>query len=82
MRATKLLTIIAIIVGFNFTCFAQNDVKFTEEMWTLPTYKVEPAEKAPMFYTGGSFQGARRVVYPYALNDVISNQKVEKDWKF
>jgi tetratricopeptide (TPR) repeat protein len=81
MHATKFLTIIVILIGITFTSFAQNEVKISEEMWTLPTYKVEPAEKAPMFYTGGSFQGARRVVYPYALNDVISNEKIEKDWK-
>ena len=56
-------------------------VKMSEELWTLPTYKVEPAEKAPMFYTGESFQGARKVIYPYALNDVISNEREEKAWK-
>ena len=59
--------------------FAQ--VIMSEEMWTLPTYKVEPAEKAPMFYSGGNFQGARRVIYPYALNDVISNKKADQAWK-
>lgn len=56
-------------------------VKMTEEMWILPTYKVMPSEKAPMFYSGGSFQGARRIIYPYALNDVISNEKVKQAWK-
>ncbi len=59
--------------------FAQ--VKMSEESWILPTYKVEPAEKAPIFYTGGNYQGARQVIYPYALNDVISNQKVDHPWK-
>ena len=59
--------------------FAQ--VKMSEEVWTLPTYKVMPPEKAPMFYSGGSFQGARRVIYPYALNDVISHDRVMQDWK-
>ncbi|MEN8118246.1 MAG: DUF5107 domain-containing protein, partial [Bacteroidota bacterium] len=59
--------------------FAQ--VNMYEESWTLPTYKVEPAEKAPMFFTGESFQGARKVIYPYALNDVISIEKEDQDWK-
>lgn len=59
--------------------FAQ--VKMSEESWTLPTYKVMPSEQAPMFYSGGNFQGARRIIYPYALNDVISTEKVEQDWK-
>ena len=56
-------------------------VKMYEENWTLPTYKVMPGEKAPMFYSGGSFQGARRVIYPYALNDVISHEREEQSWK-
>ncbi len=58
-----------------------SQVKMYEEVWTLPTYQVSPGEKAPMFYSGGSFQGARRVIYPYALNDVISHERVNKDWK-
>ena len=68
------------ILIFSFTIKAQ--VKMTEELVTLPTWKVEPAEKAPVFFTGGSFQGAQRVVYPYAQNDVISNIKKNQAWKF
>ncbi len=56
-------------------------VKMTEEEWTLPTYHVEEAEKAPAFFTGENFQGARRVIYPYALNDVISKKKENHAWK-
>lgn len=56
-------------------------VKISEEQWILPTYKVEQAEKAPIFYTGESFQGARKVIYPYALNDVISKEMEMQSWK-
>lgn len=59
--------------------FAQ--VKISEESWMLPTYKVEPAEKAPYFFTGENYQGARKVIYPYALNDIISNKKEDHQWK-
>ena len=34
-----------------------------------------------MFFKGESYQGASKVIYPYALNDMISNEKTEKDWK-
>lgn len=68
------------ILIFSFPTNAQ--VKMREELVTLPTFKVEPAEKAPIFFTGGSFQGAQRVVYPYAQNDVISNKKENQAWKF
>ncbi|QCX40312.1 DUF5107 domain-containing protein [Aureibaculum algae] len=56
-------------------------VTLTEEKWNLPTYKVAPGENAPIFFSNESFQGARREIYPYALNDVISHEKVQKDWK-
>lgn len=56
-------------------------VKISEESWMLPTYKVEAAEKAPYFFTGENYQGARKVIYPYALNDIISNKKVDHQWK-
>ena len=58
-----------------------SQVKISEESWTLPTYEVMPPEKAPMFYKNNSFQGAKRVIYPYAANDVISSEKVDKTWK-
>jgi tetratricopeptide (TPR) repeat protein len=82
MRSTKYLLIILLTTGFTLSSLAQNEVKMWEESVTLPTYKVEPAEKAPIFFTGGSFQGARRVVYPYAQNDIISDKKVYQAWKF
>ncbi len=71
------------VLLFLFFCsnlFAQ--VKMYEDHRSLPTYKVEPAEKAPIFFTGESFQGARKVIYPYAQNDVISHEREMKDWQF
>ncbi len=64
---------------FTNSLFAQ--VKIAEESWTLPTYQVEPPDKNPMFFKGESYQGASKVIYPYALNDMISNEKTEKEWK-
>ena len=72
-----LISLLVLITGGHL--FAQ--VSLTEESWTLPTYMVEPAERAPIFFTGESFQGARRVIYPYAQNDVISNKKEDHTWK-
>jgi hypothetical protein len=53
----------------------------SEEKWILPTYMVEPPDKNPMFFRGESYQGASRIIYPYALNDMISNERTEKAWK-
>lgn len=64
MKATKLFILIATIAGTTFNSLAQKEVKLTESMWTLPTYMVEPAEKAPIFLTGASFQGAKKWFIP------------------
>ena len=56
-------------------------VKISEENWVLPTYPVNPADKNPMFFKGESYQGASKVIYPYALNDMIANEKTDKAWK-
>ena len=76
----KIKLIILLLITTVVSLFAQ--VEMSEEQWILPTYKLEPSEKAPIFYTGESFQGARKVIYPYAMNDVISNVREEKSWKF
>ncbi|HLN56233.1 MAG TPA: DUF5107 domain-containing protein [Bacteroidales bacterium] len=59
----------------------QAQVKVSEEEWVLPTYLVAPADKNPMFFKGESYQGASKVIYPYGMNDVISNERTEKAWK-
>ncbi len=82
MRSSEFWLTSLLIIGSILPSFAQSEVKISEESITLPTYKVEPAEKAPIFFTGGSFQGAQRVVYPYAQNDVISSKRENQAWKF
>lgn len=56
-------------------------VTISEQQWIIPTYKVEPPDKNPMFFKGESYQGASRYIYPYGLNDVISNEKENHAWK-
>lgn len=73
------LVIFLLVILISNTLFAQ--VKISEQQWVLPTYKVMPPDKNPMFFKGESYQGASKVIYPYALNDMISNERVEKAWK-
>jgi tetratricopeptide (TPR) repeat protein len=56
-------------------------VKISEEKWVIPTYKVSAPDKNPMFFKGESYQGASKYIYPYALNDVIANEKADQAWK-
>ncbi len=73
------LFIAGILMLLSGTLRAQ--VKISEQEWILPTYKVNPPDKNPMFFKGESYQGASKYIYPYGMNDAISNQKEDHAWK-
>lgn len=76
----RISLIIILVCNFGLeSLYAQ--VKISEQDWTLPTYKVMPPEKNPMFFKGESYQGASKVIYPYAMNDMISNERANHKWK-
>ena len=57
---------------------AQNSpVKMWEGTITLPTYRVNAPEKAPLFERDFAYQRAKRGVYPYAMNDNPTIEKVD-----
>jgi hypothetical protein len=80
IRKSKILKFSLLLILFTGgNLFSQ--VKISEEQWIIPTYKVEPPEKAPMFFTNGSYQGASQYIYPLAKNDVIPDKKADQPWK-
>ncbi len=52
---------------------AQGAVRVWRDTMVIPTYEVGPAERDPIFYTGANYQGAQLHVYPYALQDRLSD---------
>ncbi|WP_167613701.1 DUF5107 domain-containing protein [Maribellus sediminis] len=78
---TRKLYLYSIIFSTLLSLKLSAQVKMSEEAWVLPTYKVLSPEKAPVFFTDENYQGAARHTYPYALNDVISNDKEMHSWK-
>jgi tetratricopeptide (TPR) repeat protein len=74
-----ILTIMFILSLFQVSLTAQ--VRVSEQEMTIPTYKVAPADKNPMFFKGESYQGASKIIYPYRMNDVIANDKTDQNWK-
>ena len=62
-----------------FTAVAQENgpVKAWEGTIDLPTYRVNAPEKAPLFERDFAYQRAKRGVYPYAMNDNPTNEKVD-----
>ena len=60
------------------TASAQNGpVKMWEGVENLPTYRVNAPEKAPLFERDFAYQRAKRGVYPYAMNDNPTIEKVD-----
>ena len=58
----------------------QAGVKVKSTTVTLPTYPPGPCDKNPVFYTGRVYQGAQGRVYPYPLQDVLHDEKVDKEY--
>jgi tetratricopeptide (TPR) repeat protein len=75
----KACTSLALILLLTSVLSAQ--VKISEQDWVIPTYPVAPADKNPMFFNGESYQGASKYIYPYGMNDVISDEKIDRSWK-
>ena len=60
------------------TASAQNGpVKMWEGVENLPTYRVNAPEQAPLFERDFAYQRAKRGVYPYAMNDNPTIEKVD-----
>ncbi|MCC6488625.1 MAG: DUF5107 domain-containing protein, partial [Candidatus Hydrogenedentes bacterium] len=59
---------------------AAEDVRIWEEQITLPTYAVQPADPNPRFEEGRVYQGARGPVYPYAMLDGLTDEKIDRTY--
>jgi tetratricopeptide (TPR) repeat protein len=59
----------------------EGPVRAWEEPLTIPTYPVGPPEPNPMFYAGREYQGAQGPIYPYALQDRLSDEKEDHTWQ-
>ena len=64
------------------TCAFAGDVSVREDSITLPTYAPGGYDKTPLFYTGRVYQGAQGRVYPYPMQDVLHDEKVDETYKY
>ena len=66
-----------IVLAAAFCCAGLHaqGVKAYEGKITMPTYLLDPAEKAPIFERDWSYQRAKRSVYPYPLNDNMTRNR-------
>ncbi|TSA35452.1 MAG: DUF5107 domain-containing protein [Porphyromonadaceae bacterium] len=78
-RFPLFVSLIVFIFPHGFSLWGQ--VKISEQKWVIPTYKVSPPDKNPMFFKGESYQGASKYIYPYGLIDMMANEKTDQAWK-
>ena len=53
-----------------------------ERSIVLPTYAPGGYDKTPIFYTGRVYQGAQGRVYPYPMQDVLHDEKIDETYKY
>jgi tetratricopeptide (TPR) repeat protein len=53
----------------------------SEQDVTLPTYLVDQGGKNPRFYFGRAYQGAQGRVYPYRMQDRLTEKRVDKTYR-
>ncbi len=57
------------------------EVTIRQEPLTIPTYPVGESEPCPMFYAGRGYQGAKGPVYPYPLQDRLSERREDRTYR-
>lgn len=57
-------------------------VKVSETQTTIPTYLVGDPETDPYFFTGRTYQGAAGHIYPYPIYDILTDDRVDRDYKY
>lgn len=60
---------------------SNHQVHVWEETIALPTYKVYPAEKSPLFIENRAYQGSTGKVYPLPVTEKISDKKEDVEYK-
>src|SRR5512139_2717981 len=55
--------------------------RISEQDVTLPTYLVDQGGKNPRFYFGRAYQGAQGRVYPYRMQDRLTEERVDKTYR-
>lgn len=77
----KLPTCLVSLLVLLMVTAAPAAVRVWEEPLTLPTYRLDPPDVNPRFYTHESYQGAQKRIYPYPMQDGVTDIREEKTYK-
>ena len=78
----KINLLFCLIAGTTFCALSAENVLFKEDVIVLPTYAPGGYDKTPLFYTGRVYQGAQGRVYPYPMQDVLFDGKMDETYKY
>ena len=82
MKVKTLMAAAVAATAFSACAETTGEVLFEEGAITLPTYAPGGYDKTPIFYTGRVYQGAQGRVYPYPMQDVLFDGKVDETYKY
>ena len=78
MKRTYTLSMMSLAAAAAFAA----GVEFKETSCVLPTYAPGGYDKTPIFYTGRVYQGAQGRVYPYPMQDVLYDRRIDETYKY
>jgi tetratricopeptide (TPR) repeat protein len=77
----KRLHLSALLLFLLFSPFlSAQSVRIEQKSLFLPTYEIGQPDVNPIFYTGRVYQGAQGHIYPYPLFDLLTDNKVDKEY--
>jgi hypothetical protein len=78
----KLKTILAFATLLTLSPAVMAQVQVNETRTAIPTYLVGDPQPDPYFFTGRTYQGAAGHVYPYPIYDILTDDRVDRDYKY
>lgn len=82
MINNRILLSTFLMLSSAFALNAQDQVTAKETKETIPTYLVGNPDLYPYFFNGRTYQGAAGHIYPYALYDNLTDERVDRDYKY
>ena len=79
MSSKSALSVVSALIS---SALVAGEVSFKEDTIVLPTYAPGGYDKTPLFYTGRVYQGAQGRVYPYPMQDVLHDDKVDETYTY
>jgi tetratricopeptide (TPR) repeat protein len=80
IKSIRVCIIIMFILIMNPAEAAAAEIKITIDSLTIVTYHVDPPNPMPRFYEGQSHQGVQRRIYPYPMNDNLTQIKKDSSY--